>query len=875
MAISDHTRLKYVKDCPFFDFCSNEIIKALAMCLKPLMFSMGDVLVQYNDMGQEMYFLEKGSVEVVSGDGKTVYATLNHGAFFGETALFFKQKRSATIRASEFCEVFQLSKFDLDNELRQREFDLSKMLDIFTAIADSNKRRNAAVAMNLKASKSEGTKLYKLVDANDAHLKQRRKIHPMFLPNSKFRAFWDGLLCIITMWFAINILYRVGFVLDEAVDDAFNLLIMDFVMDFIFIVDIYFKYTKFPYIENGVIVSDPELIKINYLSGWMIPDVISCLPLELLCLAIGKKKIFQVRLIHMLRVLRLPSYFEDVDHYLNLWNIRISAATNLLIRMFTYYILVNHWCACIWFIIHRYTERTEEFTWATTDCPSAGGHDKGCMAIYDNVEGKHDICSKANGYEISDCYIRSFFLVITTISTVGYGDIAPQTPIETMWEDTVVLIGACIFAGIIGSFTAFLSHNDTSGPNAFKLKMQKLQEYMKYRKLPQDLQTAILLHHKYKWRKSQILDEREVMNILPRPLQLDLSYAVVSDVIKNVPILSECSVIMQKRIAHSFTIQTCSPNSIIYEAGDIGWDVYFIGSGLIKVVLPKDLSVLDAAGRAASGRAKRKADAIGSLYRIGNHFGESCLTSLSGVRQETTEARTLAELYLLQKDDMDMICNYMTGEDRSKFREGLLARNGNVRHTFEGDEEEEEKELDVELKKDESRKTRMSMELSPSNPNKRRTRKSLEKREEKEQIQANPYQQKNIRRKTLGLNSKPKDMVRLRSFSAEASKEAIIKKGGQGPGMGMGLVRMGSKGGNSLVMAGGRIDEGGSGDLSQSGDMNVARSAAAMIQMMAAKGQISTEGVQDDSSDESSSESEEEEEKGEEKGEGKGEEKKD
>ena len=244
MAISDHTRLKYVKDCPFFDFCSNEIIKALAMCLKPLMFSMGDVLVQYNDMGQEMYFLEKGSVEVVSGDGSTVYATLQKGAFFGETALFFKQKRSATIRASEFCEVFQLSKVDLDNELRQREFDLSKMLDIFTNIADSNKRRNAAVASNLKASKSEGTKLHKTIDARDAHLKQSRKIHPMFLPNSRFRAFWDVLLCLITMWFAISILYRIAFVLEEDTDKAMTFLVVDFVMDAIFMVDIFFKYLK-------------------------------------------------------------------------------------------------------------------------------------------------------------------------------------------------------------------------------------------------------------------------------------------------------------------------------------------------------------------------------------------------------------------------------------------------------------------------------------------------------------------------------------------------------------------------------------------------------------------------------------------------------
>ncbi|GMH89258.1 hypothetical protein TrVE_jg3161 [Triparma verrucosa] len=851
MAISDHTRLKYIKDCPFFDFCSDEIIKALAMCLNPLMFSMGDVLIQYNDMGQEMFFLEKGSVEVVSGDGKTVFATLMKGAFFGETALFFKQKRSATIKAVEFCEVFQLAKTDLDNELRQREFDLSKMLDIFTAIANSNKRRNAAVASNLEVSKKEGTKLSKIIDAKDAKQTQSRKVRKIFLPNSKFRAIWDMMLTLFTMWFAISILYRIAFTLDEAVDDTMVSLMIDFVIDFIFLVDIFLNYKKFAFIENGVIVSDPELIRKNYLKNWMVFDITSCLPLEIFALTFGKTYVFQLRLIHLIRVLRLPSYFESVDHYLNLWNIRISAALNLLIRMFTYYILVNHWCACMWFIIHRYIERDLEFTWATTDCPSAGDNEKGCMAQWDEASQQHDICSKANGYEINDCYIRSFFLVITTISTVGYGDIYPVTEIETMWECTVVLIGACIFAGIIGSFTAFLSHNDTSGPNAFKLKMQRLQEYMKYRKLPNELQTAILLHHKYRWRKSQILDEKAVMTILPRPLQFDLSFEVVSDVIRAVPILSECTKIMQKRIAHAFTIQTCSPQSIIYEAGDIGWDIYFIGSGLIKISLPKDLSVLDAAGRASSARAKRKADAIGSLYRIGNHFGESCLTSLSGVRQETGEARTLAELYLLNKHDMDSICSYMTVEDRGKFRDGLLARNGNVRHTFDDDEDDEVTQEQLE----------QDAEVTSPGGRTRKPRSSLDSDSGGTKVGVNPYQQKNIRRKTLGLNAKPRDLVRLRSFSAEASKEAITTN----PGKHGGIRKMGSS--NKLVIEHGGIGE--SGELGASGRKSDAREAAQMIQAMAAAGQLDTAGVKEEDSDASDSDSDRDEE-GEAEGEGKG-----
>ena len=46
---------------------------------------------------------------------------------------------------------------------------------------------------------------------------------------------------------------------------------------------------------------------------------------------------------------------------------------------------------------------------------------------------------------MTTCYIRSFYLVITTISTVGYGDISPVTPLETIYENAVVLTGACFF----------------------------------------------------------------------------------------------------------------------------------------------------------------------------------------------------------------------------------------------------------------------------------------------------------------------------------------------------------------------------------------------------------------------------------------------
>ncbi len=64
-----------------------------------------------------MYFLCKGSAEVCSGDGKTVYKALHDGEFFGEVALLTSQRRTASVRTVGYCEVFVLTRADLNTVL--------------------------------------------------------------------------------------------------------------------------------------------------------------------------------------------------------------------------------------------------------------------------------------------------------------------------------------------------------------------------------------------------------------------------------------------------------------------------------------------------------------------------------------------------------------------------------------------------------------------------------------------------------------------------------------------------------------------------------------------------------------------------------------
>ena len=75
-------------------------------------FSNGEVIVQQGDVGEEMYVVQAGKVEVVlesSGQHERV-AVLGPRDFFGEMALFDKEVRSATVRALGEARVLTIDK---------------------------------------------------------------------------------------------------------------------------------------------------------------------------------------------------------------------------------------------------------------------------------------------------------------------------------------------------------------------------------------------------------------------------------------------------------------------------------------------------------------------------------------------------------------------------------------------------------------------------------------------------------------------------------------------------------------------------------------------------------------------------------------------
>jgi len=99
-------------------------------------YSPGDWIVSSGDVGTEMYFISQGSVEVVVGReiaDRKVVATLGEGGFFGEIALLFESKRTASIKAKTYCDLFVLRKSDLDKTLKsfpEQRVIISEMAEV-------------------------------------------------------------------------------------------------------------------------------------------------------------------------------------------------------------------------------------------------------------------------------------------------------------------------------------------------------------------------------------------------------------------------------------------------------------------------------------------------------------------------------------------------------------------------------------------------------------------------------------------------------------------------------------------------------------------------------------------------------------------------
>lgn len=104
-----HLKQQVLRRIPIFSSLPAEFVDAVALSLKPDIYVPGEFICRAGEEGDRMYFLITGVLEVIKSDGQVI-GTLRHGDFFGEIALFKRQPRMASVRASEYSDVYALDR---------------------------------------------------------------------------------------------------------------------------------------------------------------------------------------------------------------------------------------------------------------------------------------------------------------------------------------------------------------------------------------------------------------------------------------------------------------------------------------------------------------------------------------------------------------------------------------------------------------------------------------------------------------------------------------------------------------------------------------------------------------------------------------------
>lgn len=478
--------------------------------------------------------------------------------------------------------------------------------------------------------------------------------------------------------------WRIAFNIKATFDSNAAAFLFDLVVDLAIVFDIGLNLRRYYFDDRShKLITDPATIRMTYMKSWFLIDLISVIPFDRIVAALDTGRPEQMRSTKMVRLARLAR-FARLARLTKLASLRrFTKMVNEMLRsigvskpgmeflgriafLAGVVLFVTHVVACLWINSGRtYTERCvmlgEEgfrFTdedWA--DCRRTPG-DEGWTAgagvpnWYANeywggaVASAHDdgdgvintteflVWDLENYWTV---YLDACYWVLVTMSTVGYGDITPKSSTERLFSCGVILLGAFVWAYIIGSFSATLNSMDRDKAR-YDEQMRSIKAMMKFHDVPQPLIERIDSFFEYKFESKTLFDDANIYEVLPARLRADLILHRYKNIINMIPFFRGCREDAIIEIVSRMKSFSVLPGDYLFHKGDPYVELIVLTKGRMAVVTEETTS-----------------DIMAAEYFPGAFFGENEFLGFARERNESIRARTFAEVSTLHPEDMEPI----------------------------------------------------------------------------------------------------------------------------------------------------------------------------------------------------------------------------
>ncbi|XP_041434151.1 potassium voltage-gated channel subfamily H member 7 isoform X2 [Xenopus laevis] len=435
---------------------------------------------------------------------------------------------------------------------------------------------------------------------------------------SPFKAVWDWLILLLVIYTAIFTPYSAAFLLNDREEQKRRecgyscnpLNVVDLIVDIMFIIDILINFRTTYVNPNEEVVSDPAKIAIHYFKGWFLIDMVAAIPFDLLIFGSGSDETTTlIGLLKTARLLRLVRVARKLDRYSEYG----AAVLMLLMCIFA---LIAHWLACIWYAIGN-VERPyliHKISWLDS--------------LGEQIKKPYNYSDPSSGPSIKDKYVTALYFTFSSLTSVGFGNVSPNTNSEKVFSICVMLIGSLMYASIFGNVSAIIQRL-YSGTARYHIQMLRVKEFIRFHQIPNPLRQRLEEYFQHAWSYTNGID----MNMgFPECLQADICLHLNKTLLQNCKAFMGASKGCLRALAMKFKTTHAPPGDTLVHSGDILTALYFLSRGSIEIL---------------------KDDIVVAILGKNDIFGEMVhLYAKPGKSNADVRALTYCDLHKIQREDL-------------------------------------------------------------------------------------------------------------------------------------------------------------------------------------------------------------------------------